>query len=128
MARAKIVTLENGQFYGIRFNCPGCAQGKPGNFAGAILLPVDWTPEGFERAPLLNVVPTWGFNGDLERPTFTPSILTSATHGEERTPFRCHSFVRDGRIEFLSGCTHALAGQTLDLPELVDEPEANDAP
>lgn len=27
MARAKIAVLETGQFYGIRFNCPGCAAG-----------------------------------------------------------------------------------------------------
>lgn len=30
----------------------------------------------------------------------------------------CHSFIRDGRIEFLSDCTHALAGQTVDLPDI----------
>ena len=29
----------------------------------------------------------------------------------------CHSFVTDGRIQFLADCTHALAGQTVDLPE-----------
>jgi len=34
--------------------------------------------------------------------------------------YRCHSFVRDGRIEFLSDCTHALKGQTVDLPDLPD--------
>jgi hypothetical protein len=32
-------------------------------------------------------------------------------------PSICHSFVRDGRIEFLSDCTHRLAGQTVDLPD-----------
>jgi hypothetical protein len=31
---------------------------------------------------------------------------------------RCHSFVTDGRIQFLSDSTHALAGQTVDLPEI----------
>lgn len=33
-------------------------------------------------------------------------------------PFVCHSFVTDGRIQFLSDCTHSLAGQTVDLPEM----------
>jgi hypothetical protein len=28
----------------------------------------------------------------------------------------CHSFVVDGRIQFLGDCTHHLAGQTVDLP------------
>lgn len=27
----------------------------------------------------------------------------------------CHSFVRDGQIEFLADCTHGLAGQTVPL-------------
>ena len=35
----------------------------------------------------------------------------------EPTPKVCHSFVRDGRIEFLSDCTHELAGQTVELEE-----------
>jgi hypothetical protein len=74
--------------------------------------------------------PVWGFNGSEESPTITPSILVRGTkrltneeaerilHGEkiEPTPLVCHSFVRDGRIEFLSDCTHALAGQTVELP------------
>lgn len=28
----------------------------------------------------------------------------------------CHSFVREGRIQFLGDCTHRLAGHTVDLP------------
>lgn len=36
---------------------------------------------------------------------------------EKFPPHVCHSFVRDGRIEFLSDCTHALAGQTVELSE-----------
>lgn len=74
---------------------------------------------------------SWTWNGDLERPTFDPSVLvhphkTFLNHDLEgdalvapenvtTTPL-CHSFVRDGRIEFLGDSTHALAGQTVDLP------------
>jgi hypothetical protein len=29
----------------------------------------------------------------------------------------CHSFVRDGQIQFLGDCTHALKGQTVERPE-----------
>jgi len=32
----------------------------------------------------------------------------------------CHSFVTDGRIQFLGDCTHTLAGQTVDLPDWTD--------
>lgn len=55
----------------------------------------------------------WGFNGDEQRPTFTPSVLVTGG-GDKR---RCHSFVRDGQIQFLGDCTHALANQTVPLPE-----------
>jgi len=86
----------------------------------------------------------WQFNGDTDRPTFSPSILARGGccyepnwHQSElagRLPEKCdkgspdedgismchvcHSLVRDGRIEFLGDCTHALAGQTVDLPEV----------
>jgi hypothetical protein len=29
---------------------------------------------------------------------------------------RCHSWVKNGEIQFLSDCDHALAGQTVPLP------------
>ncbi len=60
-----------------------------------------------------HVTDSWRFNGDYERPTITPSVRVS---DDRRT--LCHSFVRDGQIQFLSDCAHELAGQTVDLPEL----------
>ena len=58
--------------------------------------------------------PRWGYNGNAEAPTFTPSVLSSyAMHGK---PVVCHSFVTDDRIQYLGDCTHSLAGQTVDLP------------
>lgn len=81
----------------------------------------------------------WTWNGDGDKPTFRPSVLATSghyLHGEtpgncycdfaERHPEaaadcrwkceRCHSYVTDGRIQFLSDCNHKLAGQTVDLP------------
>lgn len=63
----------------------------------------------------------WGWNGDVDKPTFTPSILVQYNGADADTkdgiPSVCHSFVTDGRIQFLSDCTHALAGQTVDIPD-----------
>ncbi len=61
----------------------------------------------------------WGWNGSIEKPTFTPSILTwgGGIGGREDATGRCHSFVTDGNIQFLSDCTHSLAGQTVPLEE-----------
>lgn len=57
----------------------------------------------------------WGFNGDMDRPTLTPSLLVQSV--DETGPTVCHSFVRDGRIQYLGDCTHDMKGQTVDLPE-----------
>ena len=57
----------------------------------------------------------WSWNGSIEAPTFSPSILCR-TPGKDSTEV-CHSFVKDGNIQFLGDCTHALAGQTVVIPE-----------
>ncbi|MDI1362523.1 DUF6527 family protein [Methylotenera sp.] len=59
----------------------------------------------------------WGWNGSMDKPTFTPSVLVQYPWGEERKPMVCHSFVTDGMIEFLADCTHEFAGKTVELPE-----------
>lgn len=99
---------------GVNFFCPGCNT----------MHSVTTSPGG------------WGWNESLEKPTFTPSVLVRSGHYAEnkapgdcwcdfetrtglKTNFTCsvcHSFVTDGRIQFLTDCTHALAGQTVDLP------------
>ena len=83
--------------------------------------------------------PVWGWNGSMDAPTFTPSIVASGTeltengkrdydtwaeagYPGERGEFEnrstvCHSFVTDGRIQFLGDCTHALKGQTVVLED-----------
>lgn len=55
----------------------------------------------------------WTFDGNYEAPTVTPSILCTGAPTR-----RCHSFLRAGRLEFLGDCSHALAGQTVPLPDL----------
>lgn len=61
----------------------------------------------------------WTFNGDLEKPSFTPSVRcwwTGIDEGERVTE-TCHFYVTDGKVQFLSDSTHAFAGQTHDLPD-----------
>lgn len=83
----------------------------------------------------------WTMTGGDERPTLNPSVLVRSGHfvtgraddascwctynaeqrekGEPEAPFQCsvcHSWIRDGQIQFLDDSTHALAGQTVDLP------------
>ncbi|MBI1373587.1 MAG: anaerobic dehydrogenase [Phycisphaera sp.] len=55
--------------------------------------------------------PEWQFDGNVDKPTFAPSLLVNPRHPEAR----CHLFLRAGRLQFLNDCHHHLAGQTVDL-------------
>ena len=57
----------------------------------------------------------WTWNGDTEKPTLKPSIATRTTFTVRDGEVVCHTFVNDGMVQFLSDCTHELAGQTLPL-------------
>jgi hypothetical protein len=59
----------------------------------------------------------WSFDGNLDRPTLSPSLLRTCEYGGG-SKLVCHSFVRNGQIQYLGDCTHRLAGQTVDLPEI----------
>ena len=61
--------------------------------------------------------PVWGWDGNLEAPTFEGSLLVY--EAPEHHP-RCHSFVRAGRWEFLGDSGHHLAGQTVPMVPLPD--------
>lgn len=61
----------------------------------------------------------WAFNGSLELPTFTPSMLVES----QGDGVRCHSYVTSGRIQFLEDTTHELRGQTVDLPAVAQMQE-----
>lgn len=101
----------------VAFYCPGCKSYHEVNINGTNH-------------------PVWTFNGDYNKPTFSPSILVRSghytgredktncwctyakEHPDEDIPFKCgicHSFITDGKIQFLGDCTHELAGQTVEL-------------
>lgn len=65
---------------------------------------------GASRANLVNIGRNgWLWNEDPNNPTFTPSVIAQGI-------YRCHSLVRNGKIEFLPDSTHGLRGMTVDLP------------
>lgn len=68
-----------------------------------------------------NFGPAWSWNADVDRPTFAPSVLVQYNGADAgidgAPPAVCHSFVQDGHMKFLEDCTHALAGQTVPIPE-----------
>lgn len=56
----------------------------------------------------------WTWNGDMEHPTLKPSLLTSNGEGG----WRCHTWVNDGKAQFLPDTSHELVGKTVDLLEV----------
>ena len=89
----------------VAFRCPGCDTWHPVNVYA-------------------NREPRWTWNGDAYHPTFQPSILNRTGRAVDPAhipepddpPEVCHCFVTDGRIQFLSDCTHHLAGQAVPIP------------
>jgi hypothetical protein len=102
------------------FRCPGC-RFVPGPMIGP------------------GAGPRWTFNGDYDKPGFSPSLLVKWDQHEppvtpenidewHRAPWPqtkvhkvCHSFIgcngaQPGQIVFLGDCTHALAGKVVDIP------------
>ena len=93
---------------------------------------VHWCPGCREMHRLPD---SWTFNGDLESPTFTPSFRHSGMQtvnaadgswtGEwvrdangKTVPFVCHYILTAGVLNFCADSTHALAGQSIQLPPL----------
>jgi hypothetical protein len=79
------------------FHCPGCGCGHA--------VTVNGKKNGCNAS--------WGWNGSMDKPTFTPSINCNA----DAPKYHCHSFVKDGMIQFLGDCFHALASQTIEIPD-----------
>jgi hypothetical protein len=93
------------------FHCPGC---KHSHY---------YTTNENKEAQL-----HWGFNGNMAKPTFTPSLLNrwgkhvdpNWEEPEGEGPEGgwsgiCHLFVTDGQIIYCSDSTHKLAGQTVPM-------------
>lgn len=85
----------------------------------------------------MHVIPDrWQFNGNAERPTFTPSVKITGiktikkngewTGGWERdangntVPDCCHYFITDGSIMFQGDCLHTYAGVTVQMSPIPD--------
>lgn len=92
----KIIKVDN-EWY---FRCPGCKREHSLPIAGKVV---------------------WSFNGNRDKPTFSPSIKITSVRSPfppfDATPLICHSFITDGMIQFCSDSTHELAGKTVPLPE-----------
>ena len=58
--------------------------------------------------------PLWVWDGDLDRPTISPSVRV--TYG--RADRQCHFFLKGGVVEYLGDCTHELTNQRVPLLDM----------
>lgn len=100
----------------IQFYCPGCK-----DLHDVPIVDYSRTVDG-----VFTKVDYWTWNGSLEKPTLTPSLLRKTgpfpeglgpSNMNKDRKLICHSFIKDGNIQFLSDCTHELAGQTVALTD-----------
>ena len=64
--------------------------------------------------------PIWKWNNSLDKPTIKPSIKAQWVKTNPKTHLKvrdmiCHSYVKEGMLEYLTDCTHKLAGKTVPM-------------
>lgn len=93
----------------LMFCCPGCAEA--GDNDGLHMPPVNSAAKA----------PQWAWDGNLETPTLSPSILTHTQPYVDGKPIGiCHLFLKAGVFQFLDDCTHSMAGQLVPMSDLPD--------
>ena len=98
MTKRALPVNSKGNIIGYMIECPACGCGH------------------LFYTNLSNPKCNWTFDGNLENPTFAPSMLVYPNRSGQK---RCHSFVRDGNIQFLSDCEHHLKDQIVELPVIL---------
>lgn len=93
-----------------------------------------WCPACKEGHPLPHKK-GWTWDGSLDAPTFSPSFkhtgkqtvkdetgrwLGDWVRGPDGEPkdWCCHYIITAGKVAYCGDCTHAMAGQTIDMPDL----------
>jgi hypothetical protein len=94
--RLKPAKRDDGTIWGYAFYCPGCEHGHVFYVTGPM---------------------TWEFNGDLESPTFTPSLLNTCEPHPDPKQRRCHLFLTKGVLYFLGDCAHDMRGNIVPLED-----------
>lgn len=83
--------------------------------------------EGCKSHHVFSLDSGWTFNNDFVKPTFSPSMLVNGNSVPEEFKgkegyLRCHSFVTNGEIQYLSDCDHEYKNTTRKLLPLDEHP------
>jgi len=115
--------------------CPACKCLHRYDLAVPLHQP-EWEGINEESSPSQH---QWSFNGNLEAPTFMPSMLIFTSHPDRSRPWEewvamkergeiteipytrttvCHYHIIDGNIHYCEDCPHELRGKIVPLPDL----------
>ncbi|WP_156290779.1 DUF6527 family protein [Oceanobacillus salinisoli] len=72
--------------------------------------------EGCKRNHAFNNA--WQFNDDFDKPTVSPSLKVTMPY--KGVDYICHSFIRNGEIQYLNDCHHELAAKVVPLKDEKD--------
>jgi len=86
----------HGNLRGYAFHCPGC----------------DHAHVYYTSGPVV-----WSFDGNMETPTFSPSLLNRCPDHTDPKQRLCHLTLASGMLHFYPDCSHDLAGRVVELPE-----------
>jgi hypothetical protein len=95
--KLKPVKDGHGQLCAYSFHCPGCDHLHLFYVSGHMI---------------------WSFDGNMEKPTFTPSLLNRCPGHPDPKRHVCHLNLTAGKLYFHSDCTHDMVGKVFELPEL----------
>ena len=90
---------DGGVIVGYVFHCPGCEHGHIFYVSGSVV---------------------WDFDGNLECPTFSPSLLNTCDTHPDPKQRRCHLQLTRGHVHFYKDCSHDWAGKSFELPDIVE--------
>lgn len=93
----------------LEFFCPGCRMMHRVPLSGE----VKWTWDGNEEAPTF--YPSLHFGGVVRDVSVEDHYIATGVWKQKPKPYSCHSWVKEGQIQFLSDCSHNLAGQTVPM-------------
>lgn len=82
--------------------------------------PFHWCPACERLHPLPSDTDKWTFDGNLERPTFSPSFKQYLCRDGTRI---CHYVLTAGVLNYCADSTHSMAGQSVPLPPIPEGAE-----
>jgi len=98
LINSKLIRLYNDEEEQIGFYCEGCNDAHWFRIRG---------PQ-----------PVWGFNGNLNCPSFSPSLRIRYGTGDREKC--CHLILKDGIINYCGDCSHDLKGKPVKMVDLPD--------